>query len=153
MGREWRDLDGASVGHGFCDNLGMTRLALCLAVLITTSAAAPGLAGKYVGEWKSSGSGNGGAIRFTLDGPHAEIWKAELSFVLDGADVPTVMRETKVNEAKIELTYTFEAQGTTLQSHITGDWDGAAFKGKYDTTVSGAPIDSGTWTAVREKKQ
>ena len=150
MGRKWRDLDGTNVMGAARKS---ARATILLAFLIAASAAAPGLAGKYVGEWKSNGSGNGGAIRFTLDGPHAEIWKAELSFVLDGADVPTVMRETKVGETKIELTYTFETQGATLQSHITGDWDGVAFKGKYDTTVGGAPIDSGTWTAVREKKQ
>jgi hypothetical protein len=127
----------------------MRRLAVCLAFVIA-SAAAPGLEGKYVGEWKSGTSGNGGKITFTLEGPNAEIWHSELTFMLDGA---TVMREVKVNEPKIELTYTFDTQGATLQSHITGEWDGAAFKGKYDTTVGGSPIDGGTWSAVREKKQ
>ena len=48
------------------------------------------MAGKYTGDWKSNGSGNGGAIRFTLEGPKAEIWHSELSFILDGADVPTI---------------------------------------------------------------
>jgi hypothetical protein len=117
------------------------------------SADAPGLAGKYVGDWKSGASGNGGALRFTLEGPHVETWHSELSFVLDGADVPTVMREVKVNEAKIELTYDFDAQGATLRSHITGAWDGAAFKGKYETTLGGSPVDGGTWTAVREREK
>jgi hypothetical protein len=120
---------------------------------MVASAAAPGLAGKYVGEWKSNASGNGGAIRFTLDGPHAETWHSELSFVLDGANVSTVMREVKVSDTTIELTYDFDTQGATLRSHISGDWDGTAFKGKYDTTVAGSPIDAGTWTATREKKE
>jgi hypothetical protein len=35
--------------------------------------------------------------------------------------------------------------------HIAGNWDGASFKGKYETTMAGAPADTGTWTAVREK--
>jgi hypothetical protein len=130
----------------------MRRLAVCLA-LVTASLAAPGMAGKYTGDWKSNGSGNGGAIRFTLEGPKAEIWHSELSFILDGADVPTIMRDVKVNESKIELTYDFDAQGATLRSHIIGDWDGAAFKGKYDTTLGGSPVDAGTWAAVRDKKQ
>jgi hypothetical protein len=120
---------------------------------MVASAWAPGLAGKYVGDWKSSSSGNGGAIRFTLEGPHAETWHSELTFRLDGVDVPTVMRDVKVGETKIELTYDFDTQGATLRSHVTGDWDGAAFKGKYDTTVGGSPVDAGTWDAVREKKQ
>jgi hypothetical protein len=131
----------------------MRLLAVCLAFLLITSVvAAPGLAGKYTGDWKSSSSGSGGAIRFTLDGPRDEIWRAELSFVLDGANVPTVMREVKVKEPNIELTYDFDAAGATLRSHITGEWDGSTFKGKYDTTVGGAPIDSGVWTAVSDKK-
>jgi hypothetical protein len=136
-----------------CDNRLMQRLAVCLAfLLIATAVAEPGLAGKYVGEWKSSGS-NGGAIRFTLDGPHAEIWHADLTFVLGGAEVPTVMRDVKVKVSNIDLTYDFDTQGATLRSHVTGDWDGAAFKGKYETTAGGTPVDSGTWTAVREKAQ
>jgi len=114
---------------------------------------APGLAGRYVGDWKSSGSGDGGALRFTLDGPHTETWKAELTFDFSGAVVPTVMREVKVDETKIDLTYDFNAQGATLRSHVTGDWDGAAFKGKYQTTMGGSQVDAGTWNAVREKKQ
>jgi hypothetical protein len=131
----------------------MRALAVCLAIAMTASADTPGLAGRYVGDWKSGASGTGGALRFTLEGPHVEAWKAQLTFILGGVEVPTVMREVRVDQTKIELTYDFDTQGATLRSHITGDWDGAAFKGKFETTMSGSPVDGGTWTAVREKEK
>lgn len=132
----------------------MRRVAVCVAILLTAAIGADrGLAGKYVGEWKSSGSDIGGSVRFSLDGPNAETWKCDLTFALNGADVKTTMREVKVQNTKIELTYDFDAGGTTLRSHITGNWDGTTFKGNYDTTAGGVPIDNGTWTAVRDKNQ
>ena len=71
----------------------MRRLAVSLVILLSTAIAADrGLAGKYVGDWKSNSS-DGGALRFTLDGPHAEIWKCDLTFTLSGAEVKTTMRE------------------------------------------------------------
>lgn len=137
-----------------CDNRCMRRLSICLAILLTAALAADrGLAGKYNGEWKSGSNGNGGKLTFTLEGPHAETWKSDLSFVLGDAVIPTVMREVKVNDTKVEFTYDFDVQGATLRSHLTGEWNGASFSGKYETTMAGSPVDGGTWNAVREKKQ
>src|ERR1051326_7823594 len=97
----------------------MRKLALCLVILLSVAIAADrGLAGKYAGDWKSN-SGDGGAIRFTLDGPHGEAWKCDLMFVLSGTDVKTTMREVKVQETKIDLLYDFDAAGNTLRSHVT----------------------------------
>src|SRR5690349_11884527 len=75
------------------------------------------LAGRYAGEWKSGASGNGGAIRLTLEAAGGG-WKSEVTFALDGADVKTTMREVKVQDGKIELAYDFEVQGVTARSRI-----------------------------------
>jgi len=134
----------------------MRQLTVCLMMLLATAFAADkGLAGKYAGEWKSAGSGNGGTLHFTLEGPEKGTWKCEVTFSLDGNDVKTIMREVKVQEAdaKVEFAYDFDVQGATVRSHLTGDWDGASFKGKYQSTLpDGSQVDAGTWTAVRELK-
>ena len=132
----------------------MRALAVSLAIFVAAFAAGDkAMVGKYVGEWKSGASGRSGTLRFTLEGPKREIWHSGLSLVFDGVEIPAVVREVKVNEAQgtIELTYDFDVQRATRRMHIAGNWDGASFKGKYETTMAGAPADTGTWTAVREK--
>jgi len=69
----------------------------------------------------------------TLEAGAGGVWKCDLSFALDGADVKTVMREVKVQGAKVEFTYDFDVQGVTLRSHVVGEWKGTAFSGRYDT--------------------
>ena len=126
----------------------------CLFFLAAGLAADRDLPGKYAGEWKSGGSGNGGAIRFTLESAAGGAWKSELSFALDGGEVKTTMREVKLQDGKIELAYDFDVQGTTLRSRIKGEWNGKEFRGQYQTTVTAdasQAVDSGTWNAVREK--
>jgi hypothetical protein len=110
------------------------------------------LTGSYSGDWKSEASGNGGAIRFTLSAPAGGAWKSDLAFGLDGSDVKTIMREVKVQDDKVELVYDFDVQGTTLRSHIKGQWNGTAFKGSYETTTpnGSAAVDSGSWSAARK---
>jgi hypothetical protein len=114
----------------------MRQLSLCLLVLLATAFAADrALAGKYVGEWKSSSSGNGGALRFSLDSS-GDTWTCEASFALDGADVKTVMREVKVQETKVDFSYDFQLQGATLRSHLIGEWNGTTFRGQYETKLA-----------------
>jgi hypothetical protein len=127
-------------------------LGICIC-LLSAMAADVELAGRYSGEWKSSGPGNGGGIRFALAHPAGSPWTCDLTFTLDGADVKTVMREVKVQDAKVEFTYDFDVQGATLRSHVTGEWNGTAFRGSYQTTVSdgSAGVDSGTWSAAKAK--
>ena len=132
----------------------MRRIGLCLAILLAAAFAAdPGLAGRYAGDWKSGASGSGGALQFALDGPRDETWKCDLTFSLDGAEVRTTMREVKVQEKRIELTYDFDAGGAALRSHVSGEWDGAKFRGQYETTMGGVQVDAGTWTAAPDKKE
>jgi len=111
------------------------------------------LAGRFAGEWKSASSENGGTIQFALDPQQGAAWKCDLTFSLNEGEVKTSMREVKLLDGKIELAYDFDAQGTTLRSLVKGEWDGAAFRGKYETTLSDGsqPVDSGSWSASRKK--
>jgi len=131
------------------------RLLRCVCLLLVVFAVfgAGDFAGTYTGDWKSDGSGNGGAIRFTLTPAAGGPWKSDLTFGLDGADVKTIMREVKVEDDKIELVYDFDVQGTTLRSHIKGQWSGTTFKGSYQTTTpnGSTAVDSGSWNAARGK--
>jgi len=132
----------------------MPRLLTAVLVLIVAAFAADrDLAGRFAGEWKSASSENGGTIQFVLDQQEGGVWRCALTFTLDGSDVKTVMREVKVQDGKIEVAYDFEVQGTTLRSRLKGEWDGGAFRGKYETTVSDGSqqIDNGSWSASIKK--
>ena len=128
----------------------MRTLTALLLLAFFAFAADSDLAGKHAGEWKSNSSDVGGPIRFTLEAAGGT-WKCDLSFGLNGADVKTTMKTVKVQGSKIELLYDFDAGGMTLTSHVTGEWNGSGFKGNYDTTGGGVPVDSGTWSASRAK--
>jgi hypothetical protein len=132
----------------------MRQAIACLVLFIAGAVAADrDLAGKYMGEWKSASSGNGGAIRFTLAASDGGAWKSDLSFDLDGALVKTTMREVKLSEGKIELVYDFEVQGVTARSRVKGEWKGDGFRGNYETTLADGSqgLDGGSWSAARDK--
>ncbi len=110
------------------------------------------LAGRYAGEWKSNSSGAGGAIRMTLETAPDGTWKCEAGFSLEGADIKTTTHQIKLQDSKLDVSYDFEVQGATLRSHMTGEWNGSAFNGRYETTVIGGDgVDAGTWSASRAK--
>ena len=110
------------------------------------------LAGRYTGEWKSDASGNGGALRMMLEAAPDGTWKCETGFTLDGADIKTTTHQIKLQDSKLDVSYDFEVQGANLRSHMTGEWNGNAFKGRYETSViDGDAVDAGTWSASRAK--
>lgn len=110
------------------------------------------LAGRYTGEWKSDSSGNGGAIRMTLDAAPDGTWKCEVSFSIEGVDIKTTTHQIKLQDSKLDVSYDFEAPGARLRSHMTGEWNGSVFQGRYETSViDGGAIDAGTWSASRAK--
>jgi hypothetical protein len=125
---------------------------LLLVPLLLLLAADTDLAGRFAGDWKSV-SGNGGQFRMSLEPKPEGSWKCEVTFTLAGEEVKTTMREVKVEQAKLTAAYDFEVQGSTLRSRITGQWNGRALEGQYQTTVvdGGAAVDSGTWNAARAK--
>jgi len=126
---------------------------LFLLLLVPVDAADSDLAGRYAGEWKSNGSGGGGAFRFSLDLAAGGAWKWDVSFVYAGAEIKTVTHELKVNQSKLEGSYDFDLQGFALRSHITGEWNGKAFAGSYQTTTTDGStgVDEGAWNAARVK--
>ena len=109
------------------------------------------LAGRYTGEWKS-GAGNSGAYHMTLTPRQDGEWTCEAGFGYEGTEVKTKTHQMLLKDSKIDVSYDFELQGAPLRTRMTGEWNGNAFTGKYDTTVIGGdPVDSGTWTAARAK--
>jgi hypothetical protein len=129
----------------------MRTFLLGLVLLLATAFAADrDLAGGYTGEWKSGASGDGGAIRFTLESA-ADVWKGTVSFTLAGAEVPCTIRTLKLQDGKFELIYDFELQNTGLRSSLKGTGTATEFRGTYETTTSdGQGVDSGTWSAKRK---
>ncbi len=110
------------------------------------------LAGRYTGEWKSDSSGNGGVLHMTLEAAPDGTWKCEAGFTLDGAEIKTTTHEIKLQDSKLDVSYDFEVQGAQLRSRMTGEWDGSAFKGRYETSIIGGDVvDEGTWSASRAK--
>src|SRR5215510_7908688 len=126
---------------------------LLLLALFTLLGAADDFAGAYAGEWKSNSSGNGGTIHFKLNSSPSGGWTCDLTFGLEGSDVKTTMREVRVQDRKVELTYDFELQGAALRSKVKGEWKSSAFAGTFETSLvdGSAAVDSGTWNAARPK--
>jgi hypothetical protein len=110
------------------------------------------LAGKYVGEWKSA-SGAGGEYHMTLAASREDgRWICEAGFMYEGSAVKTQTHEIVLKDSKIDVSYDFELQGAGLRTRMTGEWNGNAFLGKYETSVIGGDdVDSGTWSAARAK--
>ena len=131
----------------------MRRLTVWLLLLVLAGYCADrDLAGRYAGEWKSDSSGYSGAVQMTLDAAPDGTWKCEASFTIDGTEIKTTTHQIKLQDSKLDLSYDFEGQGVKLRSHMTAEWNGSAFKGRYETAViDGAAIDAGTWSASRAK--
>jgi hypothetical protein len=131
----------------------MRHITMLLVLLMIASAADRDLAGRYSGDWKSSGSGGNGAFRLSLEPAPDGTWKCEVTFTFAGEDVKTIMRQVKVEQSKLEVTYDFVLLDNTLRSRITGEWNGKAFAGKYQTTAvdGGEGVDDGVWNAALVK--
>ena len=125
-------------------------MAQLLLLVWIAQAADRDLAGRYAGEWKSNNSGVSGTLRMSLEPSTGGTWKCEVTFTLGGEEVRTTMRSAKIEQSKLDVSYDFTFQDTTLRSRITGTWNGKAFDGQYQTTAvdGGAAVDDGTWNAA-----
>jgi hypothetical protein len=123
---------------------------LILFALALLAAAGKDLAGRYAGEWKSNGAGGSGAIHMSLQPQADATWKCQVSFHFQGEDIKTTIRTCKVEQTTLEASYDFELENTALRSKITGQWNGKAFEGKYETATvdGGEAIDDGSWNAA-----
>ncbi len=131
----------------------MRRLMMLAAIAALAAVCADrDLAGRYAGEWKSGTSGTGGVYRMTLATGADGMWSCDASFIYEGSEVKTRLHEITLKDSKIDVSYDFEIQGADLRTRMTGEWNGNAFLGKYETSlIGGDTVDSGTWSAARAK--
>jgi hypothetical protein len=126
----------------------MRTIVLLLAALVLVAAA--GIEGTYKGSW--SGAANGD-FRLTLEPGGNGDWNADVVFTIGTDEVKTKIKSVKVDGPKIDIVYTFDLQGTALQSAVTGQLTGKTLEGTYKTiaVADGAPVDEGTWKASAQE--
>lgn len=103
-------------------------------------------AGTYKGEW--SGTSANGEIHVTFKAGSDGKLTPDVGFTLGGQDVVCTMLSYKIDGAKVNLVYSFDAQGTTLKSAADGTVKGKTIEGTYQTTAGDQAIDNGTWKAT-----
>ena len=111
------------------------------------AAAARGLAGHFKGTWKGSDQ-NSGDLRLSFTRDAEGKWTAEASFTFEGNTIPTRMKTVRVDGAKIELLFEWDADGNVAHSKTTGELKGDKVEGDY-VTGGGAGETRGTWTVTR----
>jgi hypothetical protein len=111
---------------------------------------AAGLAGTYKGTFSGS-SGSSGDITVSLTQSGSE-WKSEVTFTLGGETVKTKVTSVKVTGAKFTVVYTFDLQGTVLESTVAGELKDGTISGDYHTKAlaDGSAVDDGTWKAMAQ---
>jgi len=107
------------------------------------------VAGHYSGQYQG---GSSGTFSLKLEPSSGGAWKCEVTFTLSGETVKTTMRQCQADGSKIEAAYDFNAQGFSLRSHITGQWNAKGLEGNYktSTTDGSADVDQGIWSAARD---
>lgn len=122
-------------------------LAVCAAMM----AAEPIGEGTYKGKYEGS-AGASGDFRITLSRAAEGQWAADVMFALGGQDVKCKVTSIQVSDSKLKVVYTFDLQGTALESAIDGELSGGKLGGKYRTRVAGdgSAVDEGTWTTATE---
>ncbi len=116
-------------------------LVFCLAL-----AADPIGARKYSGKWEGASGGSGDFLMTLMPADDGK-WSGQISFTLGGQDVKCTVTALKVDGSKIHAVYTFDLQGTGLESTIDGEFTGKKLGGTYKTrtTGDGTAVDEGTW--------
>jgi predicted esterase len=118
----------------------------------SASAANPAVgtvAGHFSGQYQG---GSSGTFSLKLEPGTGGGWKCEVTFTLSGETVKTTMRQCQADGSKIDAAYDFDAQGFSLRSHITGQWNAKGVEGNYKTTTAdgSADVDQGIWSASRD---
>ncbi len=103
-------------------------------------------AGKYTGKWEGA-SGASGDFHITLTSASDDKWTSEVMFSLGGQDVKCNVKSISVEGPKLHVVYTFDLQGTELESTIDGEMTGKKLAGKYKTraVADNSAVDEGTW--------
>lgn len=110
--------------------------------------AEPLAVGTYKGKYEGS-SGASGDFRVGLSKAGGE-WRGEVTFTLSGQEVKCKVTTIQVNGAKLKMVYSFDLQGTVLESQIDGELNSGTLAGKYRTQVSGdgSTVDEGTFSTT-----
>ena len=126
------------------------RKLMGLLFLAFTLMTAADLGGMYKGSWSGAATGD---FRLTLTGVDGGEWKGTVVFTMGGEEYKTKVTSIKVDGTKLNLTYTYQLQGTALQSNIIGELKGTTFEGTYkaSTVADGAAVDEGTWKASADR--
>jgi hypothetical protein len=120
-----------------------------------TKAAAPAakpaakstVAGDYTGTWTGKDQATG-SLSIKLKQDASATWVAEAMFTFQGNEVPTKTKELVVNGSKLELTISWQAEGTAAQTTLTGALSGNVLEGTFGSTISESTA-SGTWRVTR----
>ena len=120
-----------------------------LIFLFAIALLAAGLNGTYKGSYSGS-SGASGDITVSLTQSDSGDWKSEVTFTLGGDMVKTKVTSLKVDGSKLRVVYTFDLQGTVLESTVTGELKDGTLAGEYHTkaVTDGSAVDDGTWKAT-----
>jgi len=130
----------------------MHRYAWLILFPLLLLGADPDFAGRYTGEWTSTGAGGGGAFHITLVPESNGGWKCDVSFTFTGEEVKASSCTVKIEGTKLEMGYDFELQGNPLHTKLVGQWSGTTFDGNYETAAGeGAEsVDNGSWQVKRD---
>jgi hypothetical protein len=111
--------------------------------------AEPITGGSYKGKFEGA-AGASGDFNVTLSKPADGAWQGAVVFTLNGAEVKCKVTSVQVNDAKMKMVYSFDLQGTSLESTIEGELKGSTLAGKYHTQVTGdgSAVDEGTFTTT-----
>ena len=130
----------------------MRTLAIVLSMALTATSllAEPIAAGTYKGKYEGSAGASGDFQVKLARNRQSGDWLGDVSFTLSGQDVECKVTSVQVNGAKLKMVYSFDLQGTALESMIEGELSGGKLGGKYRTQVAGdgSAVDEGTWTTA-----
>lgn len=110
-------------------------------------AAKSGIAGEYSGTWTGKDQSTG-SLSLKLKQDPSATWVAEVMFTLQGNEVPAKTKELVVIGSKLELTISWQAEGTAAQTKLTGALSGNVLEGTYESTISEATA-AGAWRVTR----
>ena len=111
------------------------------------AAAAAAPKGEYKGSWKGRDDSSGDLkIKFAT-GADAKL-TAEAVFTFEGTPVPTRTKTLKIEGSRVELAFSWDVQGVSATSKLTGEIKGDRLEGTYESsTAEGAA--TGSWSVTR----
>ncbi len=111
------------------------------------AAAAAAPKGEYKGSWKGRDDSSGDLkIKFAT-GADAKL-TAEAVFTFEGTPVPTRTKTLKIEGSRVELAFSWDVQGVSATSKLTGEINGDRLEGTYESTTAEGPA-TGSWSVTR----